>query len=43
MFHWCQDETNALLIALPFLGIVITWIKVKWKAIADWITGRDIK
>jgi len=28
--HWCADETNALMAALPLLGGVIVWLKVKW-------------
>ena len=26
--HWCPDETQMLLAAMPMLSSIITWIKV---------------
>lgn len=28
--HWCQEETMALLLILPFLGLVRGWIREKY-------------
>lgn len=27
--HWCQDETNALLAMLPFVGFALVWLRMK--------------
>lgn len=29
MFHWCSDETQALLASLPVLGIAWVWLRTK--------------
>lgn len=31
MFHWCQDETNAVLMSVPFLGYYFVKFKVWWQ------------
>jgi len=31
--HWCADETNQLMAALPFVGVAVAWIRAKWRQI----------
>jgi hypothetical protein len=28
MIHWCQNETDAVLMAIPFIGLYLARIKV---------------
>jgi thiol:disulfide interchange protein len=28
-FHWCQEETNTLLMSLPFAGASFAWLQAK--------------
>lgn len=30
-FHWCMQETQALLMMLPFLGAMWFWVRSKFK------------
>lgn len=28
--HFCQDEMNAILLAIPFVGAFVAWLKAKF-------------
>lgn len=29
--HFCADELLALMMALPFLGSVVVWVRTRWR------------
>lgn len=34
--HFCGDELMAIAIALPFVGVVMAWLRSKTKMVRDW-------
>jgi hypothetical protein len=41
--HWCQDETNALIASLPFVGTAVLAVKVYGKRCWHGIKGFCLK
>jgi hypothetical protein len=40
MFHWCNDESAALLASIPFIGFAWRWVRAKSAAFWRWTRSR---
>ncbi len=37
--HFCQDELNAILMSVPFIGYAFAWCKMTTKKVFFWVRG----